>query len=232
MEMKLATRTQRLLVYLIDYFLPGIIVSSIILPLFYKMINFDTTIANTSLAALKVELEYYLSNSSYDTSAIFHHLTEYLKYFYVDLAFTILFTTIILILYLIVLPKFWNKQTLGRMLIKVKVVKKNGDDLSLKDIILREGVGVILMYVILNNVLGGGIVFASVILAYVDGRSLVDYIAGTCLITQKDEAGVYPNSPFKSSMESNDTIIDANVEEIYNNSNDGKADSDDDYTII
>lgn len=231
MQIKLATRTQRLLVYLIDYVLPCVIVSNIFLPLFYKIINFDTSVGNLALGTLTEELLALAADSTHDTSLLFQSMMEYFKYYMVNLSFTILFTFIILVGYLIILPRFWSKQTLGRMVTKTKVVKKNCDELDLKTIIMREGVGTILMYAILGNAFGFGILLASIILAYIDGRSLVDYIGKTCLITEKDEAGEYPNSPMINYRPNND-VIDAKVDDVHNDTDNGNDKNDDEYTVI
>lgn len=234
MEMKLATRSQRFLVYLIDYIIPSMIISGVFLPLFYKLIHFDSSILETNTKALsEVFLDFSL-NPREALGEIFDILPNFLSYFFVDLAFNSLFIGVFLFLYLVILAKFWKGQTIGRVLMKVRVVKKNGDDMEFKNIILREVVGVILLYVILNNLLTG-IILASAVLAYIDGRSLPDYISGTCMITEKAASGIYPNSPFKFKSSEDENIIDANVEEIPNDNtddNDNSNDNEDEYTIL
>lgn len=230
MEVKLATRTQRLLVYLIDYALPCFIIANLFLPLFYKLIKFDVTVAEASLTQFVEELKFYIQDTAMDTSSMMNALYQYLQVSFIDILFAILFTTIFMIGYLIILPKFWSKQTVGRMATKTKVVKKNGEELRLKDIFVREGIGTILMYTILGNIIGYPIILASIILSYIDGRSLVDYIGKTCLITQKEEIGVYPNSPMRKNKKSD--YIDAVVTEKPFEDNPCDDKDDDEYTII
>ncbi len=227
MGLKLATRTQRFLAYLIDFGLISLIASNLILPFFYKRINFDTSVASSSYGLFLEEFRLYFANDG-SLEVARNALLQYLRVTFTDTLFTILFTVVLLAPYLIILPKFWSKQTLGRMLTKTKVVKKSGENIDFKDILKRELLGCVLMYVILNNLIGGGFIIASVVLAYIDGRSLADYIANTCLISLKDDEGEYPNAPVEANPL--DEIIDAKVEEINKDNNDDN--SNDEYTII
>lgn len=52
--------------------------------------------------------------------------------------------------YFIVLPIFWNKQTVGRLACKIKVVKENGENAKLVNFILREGFGQTLFVSVLS----------------------------------------------------------------------------------
>lgn len=231
MQMNLATRTQRVLVYLIDYIILGALVGLIIDNVFYKIINFDVSIAQTALTMFTEELaytlEYMAEGVPYDTTAMMQHFLTYFKYIFIDSIINIAFMSIVMICYLIVLPKLWKKQTIGRMVTKTRVVMKNGEDLSTKGLLKRELIGTVLMYVVLSQIFGAGIIIASIILAYIDGRSLVDYIGNTCLISDK-EGGEYPNSPMNKVDESIlEDKIDANVEEVYSDDT-----SDDEYTIL
>ena len=49
---------------------------------------------------------------------------------------------LLLALYFIVLPKFWNKQTIGNALVKVKIVSDSNDKLTVKELLQRN----IIMY--------------------------------------------------------------------------------------
>ncbi|HOC81042.1 MAG: RDD family protein [Bacilli bacterium] len=48
------------------------------------------------------------------------------------------------IAYFIVLPIFWNGQTLGKRFFKIRIIKNNGSDIDFKTIFLREMIRVLL----------------------------------------------------------------------------------------
>lgn len=51
---------------------------------------------------------------------------------------------IVIIAYFIVLPIFWNGQTLGKRFFKIKIIKNDGTDIDFKTIFLREMVRTLL----------------------------------------------------------------------------------------
>ena len=95
MQMNLATRTQRVLVYLIDYIILGALVGLIIDKVFYKIINFDVSIAQTALTMFTEELaytlEYMAEGVPYDTTAMMQHFLTYFKYIFIDSIINIAF---------------------------------------------------------------------------------------------------------------------------------------------
>lgn len=87
----------------------------------------------------------------------------------------------LMILYYVVLAYFWDKQTIGRLLVGVKVITYRGEAKpAFSRYLLREIVGGYLCM----NVLGNGVILYIVtwILSANSGRSLVDYIGGTRLV--------------------------------------------------
>lgn len=67
-----------------------------------------------------------------------------------NLGIKLLVGLIIAIGYFIVLPIFWNKQTVGRLACKIKVVKENGENAKPVNFILREGFGQTLFVSVLS----------------------------------------------------------------------------------
>ena len=67
-----------------------------------------------------------------------------------NLGIKLLVGLILAIGYFIVLPIFWNKQTVGRLACKIKVVKENGENAKPVNFILREGFGQTLFVTVLS----------------------------------------------------------------------------------
>lgn len=67
-----------------------------------------------------------------------------------NLGIKLLVNLILAIGYFIVLPIFWNKQTVGRLACKIKVVKENGENAKPVNFILREGFGQTLFVSVLS----------------------------------------------------------------------------------
>lgn len=67
-----------------------------------------------------------------------------------NLGIKLLVGLILAIGYFIVLPIFWNKQTVGRLACKIKVVKENGEKAKPINFILREGFGQTLFVSVLS----------------------------------------------------------------------------------
>lgn len=67
-----------------------------------------------------------------------------------NLGIKLLVNLILAIGYFIVLPIFWNKQTVGRLACKIKVVKENGENARPVNFILREGFGQTLFVSVLS----------------------------------------------------------------------------------
>lgn len=67
-----------------------------------------------------------------------------------NLGIKLLVGLILAIGYFIVLPIFWNKQTVGRLACKIKVVKENGENAKPVNFILREGFGQTLFVSVLS----------------------------------------------------------------------------------
>ena len=234
--MREATTGERLLVYLIDIVVMGWILS-FFTNLIFKGINYDSDYLSLVVEQITGYLEEYLNsivnNTSFDMNKLYIALGSYFEIVAIRTLITIAFDLVFVILYLVILPKFWKNQTLGRFFVKVKVVNKNGEDLTTKNIIFRELIGTFLLYMVLGSF---GVLLASVILIINSKRSLVDYVGKTKLV-KIDE----------NNNSSNDTIIDdkefnnfdnsyaekEEVDSVDDKSNDYYNDqSDDDYKVF
>jgi uncharacterized RDD family membrane protein YckC len=83
------------------------------------------------------------------------------------------------IAYFIVLPIFWNGQTLGKRFFKIRIIKNDGSDIDFKTIFLREMIRVLLFILTL-----GVSAFAdTMVLLFSKQRiGFYDYVAATQVI--------------------------------------------------
>ena len=233
--MREATTGERLLVYLIDIVVMGWILS-FFTNLIFKGINYDSDYLSLVVEQITGYLEEYLNsivnNTSFDMNKLYIALGSYFEIVAIRTLITIAFDLVFVVLYLVILPKFWKNQTLGRFFVKVKVVNKNGEDLTTKNIIFRELIGTFLLYMVLGSF---GVLLASVILIINSKRSLVDYVGKTKLVKINEDT-----TTTKTIIDDNDydDLSDVYIkrEEIDskddNSSNNYNDQSDDDYKVF
>lgn len=225
-----ATKMQRFLGYLIDIVLLSIIIRLCVNG-FCNLVHFDTSNMTVLYENILVELEKYLdsviNSVAADTTALMNYIDEYIRYALVNFGFNALFSLIFVVLYLIVLPKFWKGQTLGRFIMKTKVVNKDGTDVRFSRILVRELVGTWLLYLTFG---GFSIYFATLILVLCDGRSLVDYIGKTKLISLLDSDEEQPKESPRENSRNSDEYIDAKFTEVPKE--DTSSNKDDEYTVF
>lgn len=233
--MREATTGERLLVYLIDIVVMGWILS-FFTNLIFKGINYDSDYLSLVVEQITGYLEEYLNsivnNTSFDMNKLYIALGSYFEIVAIRTLITIAFDLVFVVLYLVILPKFWKNQTLGRFFVKVKVVNKNGEDLTTKNIIFRELIGTFLLYMVLGSF---GVLLASVILIINSKRSLVDYVGKTKLVKINED-----NTTTKTIIDDNDydDLSDVYIkrEEIDskddNSSNNYNDQPDDDYKVF
>lgn len=144
-----ASFIKRLIAYIID-----IIIFSLIFEIFTMIIPDNNNIAvlnqqlsNLSESVLNDQLS--LSAYFYQYSSIVHSIDK-------ELFLSNLFNFILMIGYFVMLPFYYNGQTLGKKLLKIKIIKEQ-DDLSINDLLLRNCV--------INGLLYSLICFALVFLA-------------------------------------------------------------------
>ena len=225
-----ATKTQRFFAYLIDFILLSLVTSAIT-SIIYMACKYDVDTKNSVLQDIEKEVINYINYVSVDESYDFTYLKsligEYFRYYSFEFGIEASIALVYCALYFVVLPKYWKNQTIGRLAMKVKVVDKDGNDPSWKNLILREIVGTFLLYIILNTFSLYTIMLASLLLTIYGGRSLVDYVGGTMLVSSiyfKEE------TPFENNNNSSDTIIDAEFKDVDStNSSSNQYDDSDDY---
>lgn len=212
-----ARAMQRFLAYLVDVTLISMVVSFIV--------NFIPAYTNN----LNLVAEYYAAllegniiNPDYNE--LFTILKCALAAMGIMLAIEIPFY----ILYLVVLPYFWEKQTLGRWLMHVKVISKTEEKAKISNLILRELVG---GFVVLR------IFSASVFLPFIywylsvsTGRTLSDMIGGTRLVDTRFIRSdfLHPEDEFKEEKD----YVDATFRDVTEEKNDSSAEEDTEYKVF
>lgn len=210
----LASKFQRAITYIIDFFIMSTVVTLLsqliflILPIDMSMMDFHYEMILKEFDNITNAI---LDESTYDYGAMLNHFGEYLKYAGISVLVNGLLYLIMVVGYLIILPIFWDKQTIGRLVTKVKVVSVDGNNPSTKQIILRELVGSWLLYL----VIGGPLIFISAVIALAKGRSIIDYIAKTNLVSLLEEV-----KPVESNDNNNDDYVEASFKDVNDNSND------------
>lgn len=216
-----ATKSQRFFAYLIDFIILNL-VTTICTTIIYKLCHYDVKAKTQVVEAITQEVIKYFNYSSvgekYDFTYLFIHIKEYLRYYFFEFGIEVAIAFIYCALYFVVLPKYWGSQTVGRLAMKIKVVGKNDEALTWKNLILREIVGTFLLYIIINF---PSIMIATLILTIYSQKSLVDYIGGTLLVSTiyKKEEPYFENKRVNDS----DNVIDAEYKNI-DSTNDNNSD--------
>ena len=108
--------------------------------------------------------------------------TEYLKLYFTRVGIYYAMVALIILLYLVVLPYFWQYQTLGRLFAKVKIISRDNNlTPSFGRLAFRELVGTFIFYYLINSVL----LLISGILCLSSNKSLVDMLSRTELVYYK-----------------------------------------------
>ncbi|MDE5855833.1 MAG: RDD family protein, partial [Anaeroplasmataceae bacterium] len=108
-----ARSSQRFIVFLIDYFLISLVVGFILR--FIPAYNESTEIV----------LDFYKSFTEGIMTDSIDEMTNVLKHAGIVLGLKLLLEIPFYILYLVILPYFWDKQTLGRWAMHLKVISKD-----------------------------------------------------------------------------------------------------------
>lgn len=91
-------------------------------------------------------------------------------------------TTILNVLYLIIVPIYWSGYTIGKRIMGVRIVKVNGEKLGVGAMLLRTVVAS-LVYAITFGI--AFIISAIMVAARNDKRAIHDFIAGTYVTPEK-----------------------------------------------
>lgn len=172
---KNANNSQRFLAYFVDFFIIDAIVSTIAAFIFTIM-KFDTSVNDMILEKLMAEAMKAVETGYF--TEYFNYYMEFMKYSLVEIGVQTACALVAFIGYLVILPKFWKKQTVGRLLSKTKVVMLDGSNPTTKAIIVRELVGSFLLYYCVGAI---PLIICWVFLNKYQ-RSLADRISGTKLI--------------------------------------------------
>lgn len=168
MEYMNARSSQRFLTFLIDFLLIQFVVAFIVsfIPAYGESMDFV--------------MEFYKSFLQGDMVEDIEVLAEVLKKLFMVLGIIVSVQVPIYFLYLVILPHFWKKQTIGRLATHVRVVSKDGKEAKLYQLILRELIGGMLLL----NLLSGFFVIPLLFWYFSStlGRSLADLIGGTRLV--------------------------------------------------
>ncbi len=156
---------------------------------------YDTLLAkNGSVTFNDLYLEAYTNNQmnqllnwlqSAEASSYYTALTSaYLKISIISLIFAV----IIYFAYFALLPYFWEKQTVGRLILKVKVVKLDNTKATLGNFVVRDLVGTLLLSVI--NCCCGLHLILNLIFVLSKNRTIGDMISGTHLVSTNEKEEV------------------------------------------
>ncbi|MDE7384410.1 MAG: RDD family protein [Anaeroplasmataceae bacterium] len=210
-----ARSSQRFIAYLIDYILISLLVSFVL-----SLIPVYNQSADAVMNYYKAFLEGTMSD---DLS----ELANVLKHAGIVLGLKLLLEIPVYALYLVVLPYFWEKQTLGRWAMHLRVISKNESKAKLTNLLLREMVGGL----VLLNLLSSSIVIPILFWYFssTTGRSLADMIGGTRLIDDR-----YINQDFLDEepiFEEKD-YVDASFTEIKEEPKEEPAEEDTEYKVF
>ncbi|MDE6656577.1 MAG: RDD family protein, partial [Anaeroplasmataceae bacterium] len=176
--------------------------------------------------AMEAVMNFYKSYLSGNISTDFEELRNVMKSAGTMLGIKILFDLPIYTLYLVVLPYFWEKQTLGRCIMHLKVISKDESKAKPVNLILRELVGGLLLL----NLLSSSIIIP-ILYWYFSastGRSLADMIGGTRLI---DDRYINQDYLYKEEDSYEDReYVDASFTEV--SEKEEPADEDTDYKVF
>ena len=241
-----ASSFQRLCAYAIDILLIYLL-SSLLTTVILKMTSFDYSRYNELQELMVDKYNEFLKNPESDFIELVgrSNLKEFVKLYSIMNTVTIGLGLLLTVLYLVILPFFWEKQTLGRSIARIKVIRHTGDiKCNLGNLVRREVLGTFLFYLLLGPL--SFLALISALVASLKGRSIADLISNTDLvmynpITVDQEAmnGGNLNMNFFTNNENrnennqnnnNDDVIDAKVNDIKDG--DDTSDDDDEYMVI
>ena len=195
-----ARSSQRFLAYLVDVTLISMVVNIIVswIPAYSHNIN--------------IVAEYYQAMLEGNIiNEDISELTQIFQCIFKALGILMLVEVPIYVLYMVVLPYFWEKQTIGRLIMHLKVVSKTEEKAKISNLLLRELIGGFLLLRLLSVS-----VFIPIIYWYLStttGRTLADMIGGTRLVdTRFINAEFIPKE--ESDLHENKDYIDATFKDV------------------
>lgn len=201
MKFKNANNTQRFLAYLIDFLIIEAVVS-FLSGIIFGVMNFDINMKNSILAKLMEEIGNVAQTG--DMTNYMKYYMEFIKYMFVEMGVQMGTTLLTVVIYLVIIPKLWEKQTVGRLVSKTKVVMVDDSKLNNSGILLRELVGTFLLYYCTGMIA----YVISLVFINKEQRSLVDKVSKTKLVSLNDVILETPK------QEAPADSIDAHFEEV------------------
>ncbi len=177
-----ASNGQRFLAFIID----AILIAGAAFGLMYAilaMMQFDFARYNELIDKISEVYYNYMRTGNNDLLIEFENMArEFLGLYMTRIGIYYAMVALMILLYLVVLPYFWQYQTLGRLFAKVKIIARDNNlTPSFGKLILRELVGTFIFYYLINSVL----VLISGILCLSSNKSLVDMLSRTELVYYK-----------------------------------------------
>ena len=177
-----ATTGQKFLAFLVD----GLILSAFAIglsALIFFLMGFNYSAYTAARSEMMTNYVLYISYGGNYEQSFNLAASEYNKYSLVFYPILDSMYLVGIIIYFVVIPHFWEKQTVGRMLLKIKVIGRTGDvNAGLKRTIIREVVGTWLFYVVSYSLLSGIVIIISGIMILMSGRGIPDRISGTDMV--------------------------------------------------
>ena len=215
-----ATKSKRFWAFVIDSMIISF-VSGLLYDIILVIWGLDKNALDYAYNQFLAVYEQYLLQMSTDIQPLIDSLVGYIQlamaYIPVNI-FSILLTGFV---YLVIIGHVWDKQTVGRLCMKIKVVTKDGSKPSFARLLLREVVGYLLLFEVIGTF---DLLLVTFVLVNVEGRSLTDFIGGTEVIVSS-----MPNnySSYQDNYSSNQVKKDDN--DIFNVED---VTEDDEYKVV
>lgn len=103
---------------------------------------------------------------------------------------TLIVNIIVFIIYYCVIPLFWEKQTFGRYLLNIKVIKESSDKMEFGDFLLRDFLGFHIIVGFLTGLCFLGIIINAVLVLGKDQTTIQDKLAKTVMIDASESVEV------------------------------------------
>ena len=177
-----ASNGQRFLAYLID----AILIAGAAFGLMFAVLaisHYDFARYNELIDKISETYYNYLRTGNTELLTEFESMAkEFMGLYMIRTGAYYAMVALIILLYLVVLPYFWQYQTLGRLFARVKIISRDNNlRPSFGRLMLREIVGTFFFYYVINFVL----ILISGILCLSSNRSLVDMLSRTELVYYK-----------------------------------------------
>lgn len=187
---------KRLLAYVIDYGMFAIIGN-----LLYEFI-IANKYASTLEEVARIQSETINSTTTVTGESIFTQYESIDGYGALSTAVTVLFVGIIIamIVYFVVLPLVWEKQTVGRAALKLRLVDKLDEKPDLSALFMRQLLGR-LVAVVLQLMCCIGFIVEIVLVLREQPTTIEDLIGGTKMVDLNQEIHSIPTAPSNSSYD-------------------------------